>query len=647
MSAPPDPFALPPPSTSRLRLLFLTVGAGTFFAGYWFLVLARDNWGARNRACAQLTEVADFLDCSTRILVLQALVPLAGPAFVAVLVLLAHVAAPSVITFRYGAERLEPWPAAFQQTVEAADLRSPPVLMLSDRGMLPWMFTYGRRPHHRIMLARSIGAYAKTDPSMVTATLAHELGHLRNRDVDRTYLGMFAVTGFALLAAVPMALSATTTLDLAPALAVAWRTAVVCLLVTTTFTAVIRTREHDADVRAGQFRREDMLGLLSRGRQEQRRLLRLHPRLDERLKALRDPGRLLRPSIAEAVTAGIAAGVIVTELGVILHTVLPVPPLVAYWVAGFVVAMPVTGVAGLGVWRGALVRPHAVGRALASGFAFGAGLLMGAILAPRTSVQWTRWLAGAPDQASVIGPDHIPPGTAIWMAAAILLLTTAVFGWLALAASAWLPRSGPRAWRYAAPFAAVLFGVVMGTWFVAARLAASERWSPQSVGALVITPQVAIVLSALTMVALLALWPLALRAPFSAVAAMVIAVALLPSYLALSSNPIQVTATVRQAALPDSTQAGAICLGLYIAGIGVYGDPGDHAARQRLGRLLRAADDTLLNEIGEMFLRSANTRSQDLAALAWTAFVRRCDHLNRYHDKAVSDLPPPFPTEGW
>ncbi|WP_336217011.1 M48 family metalloprotease [Nonomuraea sp. LPB2021202275-12-8] len=646
----PDPFALPPPSTSRLRLLFLTVGAGTLFAGYWFLVLTQDGWRERNGACGRLAQMAGFLDCSTGVLVSQALASLAGPALVAALVVSAYAAAPAVITRWYGATPLAPWPGELATTVEAARLTRRPVLMVSDRGLLPRMFTYGRRPHYRIMLPRSVRYHLDTAPSTIVATLAHELGHLRNRDVDRTYLALFATACFALAVFVPVSLSAGTALDLAPALAVGWRTAVVTLLVAGTWAAVIRAREHDADLRAVQFRPEDMNRLLAGGRQERHSPLRLHPPLGDRREALRDPARLLRPPAGRAATeagaAGVAAGVIVTELGVMLHTVLPVPPIVAYWIAGLVAAAPVCAIVGLGVWRGALAGPRepVLRDALVAGPALGAGLLAGAILAPRTSVQWNRWLSGAPDQTSVMTPAQIPPVTAIWMAAVLLLLTMAVTGWLALAARAWLPRSGPRAWPYAALAANVLFGVVFGTWFVAARLAAAEQWTPTGIAALVITPWIALLWAVLTLLALLCLWPLARREPLTAAAAAVVAAVLLVTPHVVPAEPVRPASA---AELPDSTQAGAICLGLFTVGIAAFGAPGDHAARQRLGRRLRAADDPLLSQAGDMFLRGASTRSPDLAALAWTALVRRCDHLNRYPGTPVPDPPPPLPTESW
>ncbi|MEV8638262.1 M48 family metalloprotease [Streptosporangium sp. NPDC051023] len=643
-----DAFSLPPPSTERLRLLFLTVAAGAFFGGYWFLVLARDGWRAQNGACGQLAQVADFLDCSTRILVLQSLAPLAGPALVAVLVVLAYVAAPAMITRWHRAEPYAPWPEAVRATVEEAGLSRPPVLMVSGRGLLPRMFTYGRYPRYRVMLPGSIRLYAVTDPSTVTATLAHELGHLRNRDVDRTYLAMFAAICLALVTVVPMGLSAAMTTGATPAFSVTWRNAVLALLVAATFAAAIRAREHDADLRAGQYRPVEMDALLSGGRQERRGLLRLHPRIARRLEVLRSPALLMRPSVAEAVASGIAAGVIVDELGVILQAVLPVPSLVAYWAAGAVAAFPVSGVVGLGLWRAASARTLTWGATLGSGVALGAGLVIGALLAPRSSVQWNLWLSGAPDYTAVAALDQILPGTAIWMVAVLLLLTTLITGWLALAARAWIPGAGPRAWRYAAPFAALLFAVVMGTWFVAARLAAAERWGPADLAALVITPQVALFLMLLVFLSSLALWPRVRTAPAAAAllpaVPLVLVLPLAPLLVAQAPTPVPVGQAAR---LPDSTQAGAICLGLYTVGTAAFGAPADHPARARLGELLRDSDDPLLRQVGDMFLRGARARSQDLAAVAWTAFVRRCDHLNRYPGRSVPDPVSPFPVEGW
>lgn len=88
------------------------------------------------------------------------------------------------------------------------------------------------------------------------------------------------------------------------------------------------------------------------------------------------------------------------------------------------------------------------------------------------------------------------------------MTSTAVIGWLALAARVWLPQRGAIAWRYAAAVSTVMFAVVSGTWFAATRLAAGEAWSPGGLAILVITPQVALLLAALSLLGVIALWPL-------------------------------------------------------------------------------------------------------------------------------------------
>ncbi|MBB4917388.1 M48 family metalloprotease [Streptosporangium saharense] len=686
---------LPPPSFERLRLLFLTVAAGALFGGYWFLVLLQDGWSERNRACGALTGLGEFLDCTTRTLVLQALVPLAGPALVAVLVVPTYLVAPAVITRWHGARPLDPWPEAVRETVEQAGLERTPTLMVSTRGLSLWMFTYGRRPRHRVMLSAATGLYTLTDTAKVTATLAHELGHLRNRDVDRTYLAVLAAACLALVTIVPVGLSAALTTDLAPALAVTWRDLVVALLLAGTWAAVVRTREHEADLWGGGLRPRDMLDLLTDGKQERRHLLRLHPPLDRRLKVLRDPDLLLRPSAVEALVTGIAAGVVVTELGVSLRAVLPVPPLVTYWAAGLLAAVPVSGIVGLAVWRAGAARILTLERALACGLALGAGLVAGLVLAPRSGVRWSRWIPEAPDFTAVAEPTGIPPITALWMTATLLVLTTAVTGWFALASRTWTPRMGTRAWRYATPLAALMLAVVMGTWSLAARLAASEQWSAAALIHLLITPQTALFLLTLTLLALCPLTPpprsirrsrtapppptppsrtarpfplprpltalsrltLYLRSrtalpprtprPRTAPLLLALGVALVLSLGLPFLSPAPVLSVTTQAALPDSPQAGVICLGLYTVGSAAAGAPADHAAKERLGEVLRGSDDDLLRQAGELFLRGARIRSQDLEGLAWTAFVRRCDHLRRYRGAPVPEPVSPFPTEGW
>ncbi|MGW5261352.1 M48 family metalloprotease [Microbispora sp. NPDC004025] len=650
-----DPFALPPPSTARLRLLFLTVAAGSFFAGHWFLVLAGDAWRDQALACGRLADVPAFLDCSTRVMIVRSLAPWSGPLLVAAPMVLAYALAPLVITRRHRAAPLADWPEVVEATVRAAGLARRPVLMQGARDLLrDRMFVYGRHPRHRVMLSASAGfsLSGKQAKPAAVAMLAHELGHLRNRDADRSYLAVFATVCYVLVAAVPLCLSAALTMDGTPARAVAWRTAVVTLLVAGTFAAVVRAREHDADLRAARSHPDEVRAWLSSGRQERPWPVPIHPSLASRLRVLNDPAPHMRASPGEALTAGVAAGIVVTELGVPLQTALPIPPIVAYWIAGLLVAVPVVQVVGLGVWRAVLAepaRPAVRPRVAATGLALGAGFAAGAVLSPRASAAWNLWLTTAPEAASNLTPDRIPLGTTVWLLAAVLLPATAITCWLALAARAWLPARGPSAWRYAAPVAVAVIAVVSGTWFVAVRLAAGAEAPAGRLAWLVITPQVAVVLAVLVLLCALALRPLRGRRS-RPVVVMVPAVLLVTALAGMASLPepaAREAAPPPAAALPDAVQAGAICLGLFTTGTAAFGDPADHPARARMGELLRGSDDALLRQVGSLFLDSADRRSTDLAAVAWTAFVWRCDQIRRYPAGPVPQPTPPFPVESW
>ena len=96
----------------------------------------------------------------------------------------------------------------------------------------------------------SLGAVAVVD-DRARAVVAHELGHLRNRDVGRTYTALRAAVVVGALAVVLLvdAMSRVGSVGLAPG----WRTLVLTVLTGLTMLAVLRSREHDADLRAAMW----------------------------------------------------------------------------------------------------------------------------------------------------------------------------------------------------------------------------------------------------------------------------------------------------------------------------------------------------------------------------------------------------------
>ncbi|MGW4640496.1 M48 family metalloprotease [Sphaerisporangium sp. NPDC004334] len=638
-------FALPPPTTGRLRLLFLTVAAGSYFAGYLFLVWGQDGWRAANEQCAAAR--ADLVACTSRVLILQSLTPMAGLLLIAALTVLGYLSAPVVVTWWQKADRLGDWPEELRETVDAAGLPAVPEPVRRRRDNEWTMFVYGRRPRHRVLLPANLRLSLLKGPAEVRALLAHELGHLQNRDVDRSILALFATGSFLLVMAVAVAASAAMRIDPPIRLALGWRLVLLVSLVVATFAGVLRAREHDADLRASTKHRATLLELLKTSAAQRSWPIRLHPTLPDRRRIVLDPGLTMRTSVPEAFATGVAGGVAILELAAPVQALLPEPELVAYWIAAFVVALPIAGVVGLAVWRSVLHDVEAGvrrTRVVLPGVALGTGVVLGSILAPRGSAPWTVVFTSVPESTAQLTFLEGDPLTAICLAAGLPLVTALVLNWVALAAAARLPGGGPRAWRPMALATAVVFGGVFGTWFLAARFAAVDQWRPASLAGLVIEPWEAGVLAAVALTCCAVLLPLR-RAPWSwfagAAGGLLLSLVFLGAVAtgAVGARPV---AQWSAAALPESNEPEAVCLWLRAVGIRALGDRGDHDTRARLGDFLRTAPDSHLRRAGGLMSLSARTRSHATAMDAWRLLVRRCDLIKRYPETV--ETPPATPT---
>ncbi|KUL41364.1 M48 family metalloprotease [Actinoplanes awajinensis] len=163
---------------------------------------------------------------------------------------------------------------------------------------------FGNRLEYSIV----IGSTDYTD-ACGPAVLAHEIGHLQNRDLDATALTTAVWRAFLVLAAAPTLLVALT--DPAGLRYYGWRLASLLLLVYVLRCQVIRTREFYADHRAvGPHRpaKEFLDALARRGDPTSLWNQRFHPGRKQRDSVLQDSGALFRLSAATAAAAGMLVG---------------------------------------------------------------------------------------------------------------------------------------------------------------------------------------------------------------------------------------------------------------------------------------------------------------------------------------------------
>ena len=132
-----------------------------------------------------------------------------------------------------------------------AGLARPPTFLLNPFNRADTGMAFGRLGRYSVVLNAGLVTKFYTDPPAFRAVLLHELAHVRNADVDKTYFAVAVWWAFVAVALVPFAF---VWLDEGPqaVLAVGTRVFALTLLVYLSRNAVLRVRETYADVRAGK-----------------------------------------------------------------------------------------------------------------------------------------------------------------------------------------------------------------------------------------------------------------------------------------------------------------------------------------------------------------------------------------------------------
>lgn len=321
---------------------------------------------------------------------------------------------------------------------------------------------FGRIGRHYVAVTGGLIARLLTDPEIARAILRHELAHLKNEDVDKTYLAVAIWQSFLALALVPLVATLPFT-GLDP-LGVGLRVFVLAALVYASRNAVLRTRESYADVRAslspdGATALERALGDDTARPTWWKVPFRLHPTSGERRADLRETDRLFGMGFWEAVATGIAAGLAVPAVVSLALMLLRTD--LAQLVAVFVVAPLAVGIVGLGVWRGSLVT-QVRGRPAVSGVRLGLGLGLGFLVGQELSL---------PSVVDLPLAQPGPLGTAIFTVlrlvwALVLIAGVVIFvRWLEVVAHVWLDAvPSRRAARLASRGVLTVAAIVLAFW---------------------------------------------------------------------------------------------------------------------------------------------------------------------------------------
>ncbi|WP_156365661.1 M48 family metalloprotease [Nocardiopsis sp. NRRL B-16309] len=349
-----DPFVLPSATSLRFVLLIIGAAVGAMYITLWQVALLElagvpsilDPAACSARARADAGAVPDgvllddYLSCAAGQEKRLVVIMLGGAPVWAALTVVVYAAYPLLLRLR-----LRPIPVRDDdpRLLRAeGDLRA----VLGDRGRerVQVLVTLGTAKG-----ARAFGAFGRYSVAVDSTLLAargdsdldrqcsamirHEAAHLRNRDIDITYLTIGAWWSFFVLLALTMAAHAAvvaTAPSAGEALSVIVVTllplavaAVPLLLLQPARALVLRTREHYADVRAASSpgtasALRSAFAAMAEGRPREsvwQRARSYHPRPRDRAEVLRDPRRLARVRPADLLTAGLILGAGQPHLG--------------------------------------------------------------------------------------------------------------------------------------------------------------------------------------------------------------------------------------------------------------------------------------------------------------------------------------------
>jgi Zn-dependent protease with chaperone function len=303
------------------------------------------------------------------------------------------------------------------------------------------------------------------DREAFRSILLHELSHLKNQDVDRTYFSI--VGGFIFITAILFAAIFTWKGDY---FYIIPRITAFALLIYLLMTSVIRSREFYADIRASLYSslesiqyllnfppqkksfkwKSTLISLLDRiPKFKQNKveylqsLFQFHPSTFERYQVLEFPEKLCHFNFWEAVSIGLITASAFDSVSILIVPILtkllvhiklnflPEP-----FIAWFFFSPLIVGIIGLGIWREAYVslvnNDFNYERSGKLGLGLGLGLIVGGILSPYNQDVV---------KITVVSIWHQPLITATWTFLwniLLLVLLYYLFKWIAVCASTWV-----------------------------------------------------------------------------------------------------------------------------------------------------------------------------------------------------------------
>jgi peptidase M48-like protein len=473
-----DMLRFPSDTDARFALLIAAAAGASLFAYDWLVLgLLREAFNNIYRACDQAGATIPMIKvCVEPFERWQASLICVGVALLFVVALVIYWVFPAAMIRRRRLIALDDagLPAIAAALIELsrlAGLRRPPIALLDPLNTAGGGLVFGRIGARYIVLQGGLVARFFDDRATFRAVVLHELAHLRNGDVDKTFFALSIWYAFVVVALAPLGLSlliAAMREDAAElSLGVLLRAAALTAVVRATLASVLRAREIAADLRAASW--DGATGALRRTLESLppiagawwRRGLAWHPAPALRRGVLDDPAPLLRVGVAQGFGTGIVTAMALPELITLAALLLPARmEQHAGLVAALLVAPLAAASVGVPIWRvmvAALVGAAPAPRATSVGVGLGLGIITGLALSLYMSIRAPLFAGALPTPGAVAFALG-------W--AALFIAGLALFArWVIDTASLWAERvASGTALAAAQTLALGVAGIVLASW---------------------------------------------------------------------------------------------------------------------------------------------------------------------------------------
>src|SRR5437773_1166107 len=196
---------------------------------------------------------------------------------------------------------------------------------------------FGRVGRYYVALSGGLVTLFSTDRASFRAIVLHELAHLRNADVSKTYFAIASWWAFVIVALVPFivisAVGFVKNPEVLLTLDKAWRVLVMAALVFLVLAATLRAREFYADVRTAIWENSAtpllrVLNRLAMPKKRWQRVTQFHPNPHERGRTLNETDRLFRMGLWDTLGFGIAVGIAAPNVLALVNSLLYSLPLI-------------------------------------------------------------------------------------------------------------------------------------------------------------------------------------------------------------------------------------------------------------------------------------------------------------------------------